>query len=94
MCPKKREKKVACQQSLVKAPAVGRTGGPHGVLYPIFLQRQTLQLAASTESLEFRHAVAWLSRGSCSATVGLRMPRKAQVMHGKNHCPRTSTVSL
>lgn len=46
MCPKKREKKVACQQSLVKAPAVGRTGGPHGVLYPIFLQRQTLQLPA------------------------------------------------
>lgn len=39
-------------------------------------------------------AVAWHSRGSCSTTMGLRMPQKAQVMHDNDHCPLTSTVFL
>lgn len=33
MCPKKREKKVACQQSLVKVPAVGCRMAQQRVLF-------------------------------------------------------------
>lgn len=62
-------------------------------LYPIFLQRQMLQLPES-ESLEFRHAVRWHSTVSCSATVGFRMPWKARVTCNNEQCAPASAVFL